>query len=222
MTTRYTRDHEWIRLDGDIAVVGITDYAQEQLGDIVYVELPAAGKTVEKGGEFCVVEFGQGRERGLRPDIGRGDRGERRARRPARRGERVARRDGLADQDEAGEQGRRRRPDGCGRLRRLPQDDLTLMAEHLYKATVAWRRGEGEFAQGPLLPRPYVAFRRWHRGAGLGLAAGGAEAVCGRGGGRPGGGVHRLALLVPHADLPRSRAPRRVRRRRPMRTRRRA
>jgi len=56
MTTRYTRDHEWIRLDGDIAVVGITDYAQEQLGDIVYVELPAAGKTVEKGGEFCVVE----------------------------------------------------------------------------------------------------------------------------------------------------------------------
>ena len=57
MTTRYTRDHEWIRLDGDVAVVGITDYAQEQLGDIVYVELPEAGKTVEKGGEFCVVEL---------------------------------------------------------------------------------------------------------------------------------------------------------------------
>jgi glycine cleavage system H protein len=54
--TRYTRDHEWIRLDGDIAVVGITDYAQEQLGDIVYVELPEAGKKLEKGGEFCVVE----------------------------------------------------------------------------------------------------------------------------------------------------------------------
>ena len=56
MTTRYTRDHEWIRLDGDVAVVGITDYAQEQLGDIVYVELPEPGKTIEKGGEFCVVE----------------------------------------------------------------------------------------------------------------------------------------------------------------------
>lgn len=56
MTTRYTRDHEWIRLDGDIAVVGITDYAQEQLGDIVYVELPEPGKKLEKGGEFCVVE----------------------------------------------------------------------------------------------------------------------------------------------------------------------
>jgi glycine cleavage system H protein len=56
MTTRYTRDHEWIRLEGDIAVVGITDYAQEQLGDIVSVELPEPGKTIEKGGEFCVVE----------------------------------------------------------------------------------------------------------------------------------------------------------------------
>ena len=56
MTTRYTRDHEWIRLDGDVAVVGITDYAQEQLGDIVFVELPQPGKTLEKGGEFCVVE----------------------------------------------------------------------------------------------------------------------------------------------------------------------
>lgn len=56
MTTRYTRDHEWIRLDGDTATVGITDYAQEQLGDIVYVELPEVGKTLEKGGEFCVVE----------------------------------------------------------------------------------------------------------------------------------------------------------------------
>lgn len=56
MTTRYTRDHEWIRLDGDTATVGITDYAQEQLGDIVYVELPEVGKTLEKGAEFCVVE----------------------------------------------------------------------------------------------------------------------------------------------------------------------
>ena len=56
MTTRYTRDHEWIRLDGDTATVGITDYAQEQLGDIVYVELPEVGRALEKGAEFCVVE----------------------------------------------------------------------------------------------------------------------------------------------------------------------
>ncbi len=53
---KYTNEHEWIRLEGDIAVVGITDYAQGQLGDVVYVELPAVGKTVTKGGEAAVVE----------------------------------------------------------------------------------------------------------------------------------------------------------------------
>jgi len=56
MTVRYTRDHEWIRLEGDIATIGISDYAQEQLGDVVYVELPEIGKTLEKGGEAAVVE----------------------------------------------------------------------------------------------------------------------------------------------------------------------
>ena len=54
--TRFTKEHEWIRIDGDIAVVGITDYAQGQLGDIVYVELPAVGKTLKKGDEAAVVE----------------------------------------------------------------------------------------------------------------------------------------------------------------------
>ena len=56
MTTRYTKDHEWIRLDGDVATVGITEHAQSQLGDIVYVELPEIGRKVEKGGEAAVVE----------------------------------------------------------------------------------------------------------------------------------------------------------------------
>jgi len=56
MTTRYTRDHEWIRLDGDIATIGISDYAQEQLGDVVYVELPEVGKSFDKGAEAAVVE----------------------------------------------------------------------------------------------------------------------------------------------------------------------
>ena len=56
MTTRYSRDHEWIRLEGDIAVIGITDYAQEQLGDVVYVELPEVGRTLAKGAEAAVVE----------------------------------------------------------------------------------------------------------------------------------------------------------------------
>ena len=54
--TRYTRDHEWVRQEGDIAVIGITDYAQSQLGDVVYVELPEIGRTVEQGKEAAVVE----------------------------------------------------------------------------------------------------------------------------------------------------------------------
>jgi glycine cleavage system H protein len=53
---RFSGDHEWVRRDGDTAVVGITDYAQNQLGDVVYVELPAIGKTVEQGGEAAIVE----------------------------------------------------------------------------------------------------------------------------------------------------------------------
>ncbi|MBV8934614.1 MAG: glycine cleavage system protein GcvH [Alphaproteobacteria bacterium] len=53
---RYTKDHEWARLDGDLAVVGITDYAQSQLGDVVYVELPEIGRRVEQGKETAVVE----------------------------------------------------------------------------------------------------------------------------------------------------------------------
>jgi glycine cleavage system H protein len=55
-TTRYTNEHEWIRLEGDVATIGITDHAQTQLGDIVYVELPAVGKKVAKGDEAAVVE----------------------------------------------------------------------------------------------------------------------------------------------------------------------
>jgi glycine cleavage system H protein len=53
---RYTKDHEWIRVDGNEATVGITDFAQGQLGDIVYVELPEIGRKVEKGKEAGVVE----------------------------------------------------------------------------------------------------------------------------------------------------------------------
>jgi glycine cleavage system H protein len=53
---RYSKDHEWVRREGDAAVVGITDYAQNQLGDVVYVELPAIGRKVEQGGEAAVVE----------------------------------------------------------------------------------------------------------------------------------------------------------------------
>jgi glycine cleavage system H protein len=53
---KFTEDHEWISIDGDVATVGITDFAQEQLGDVVFVDLPDAGTAVEKGGEVAVVE----------------------------------------------------------------------------------------------------------------------------------------------------------------------
>ena len=53
---KFTKDHEWVRLEGGIATIGITDYAQEQLGDLVFVELPEAGKTLAKGDTAVVVE----------------------------------------------------------------------------------------------------------------------------------------------------------------------
>ena len=57
MTTYFTEDHEWITVNGGTATVGITDYAQAQLGDIVFVELPAAGANVAKGGEAAASEL---------------------------------------------------------------------------------------------------------------------------------------------------------------------
>ncbi|MGI9375951.1 MAG: glycine cleavage system protein GcvH [Tsuneonella suprasediminis] len=56
MTRYFTEDHEWIDVDGTSATVGITDYAQSQLGDIVFVETPAEGATLTKGGDAAVVE----------------------------------------------------------------------------------------------------------------------------------------------------------------------
>ena len=56
MTTKYSEDHEWIIVDGDIGTVGITDHAQSQLGDIVFVELPEVGSAVEAGTDAGVVE----------------------------------------------------------------------------------------------------------------------------------------------------------------------
>jgi glycine cleavage system H protein len=53
---RYTKEHEWARLNGNRVTVGITDFAQEELGDVVYVELPQIGRTVETAGTFGVVE----------------------------------------------------------------------------------------------------------------------------------------------------------------------
>jgi glycine cleavage system H protein len=53
---KYTKDHEWVRLNGDMAEVGITDYAQQQLGDVVFVELPDTGRVVAAGDAFGTIE----------------------------------------------------------------------------------------------------------------------------------------------------------------------
>ncbi|MEN9856696.1 MAG: hypothetical protein RL186_830 [Pseudomonadota bacterium] len=56
MTLKFTKDHEWVAVEGDTATCGITNYAAEQLGDVVFVELPAIGKSVTKGDDLAVVE----------------------------------------------------------------------------------------------------------------------------------------------------------------------
>ena len=56
MTTLFTSDHEWLRIEGDIATIGVTDYAQSQLGDVVFVELPKVGRSLKKAEAAAVVE----------------------------------------------------------------------------------------------------------------------------------------------------------------------
>ena len=56
MTTKYSEDHEWVRVEGDVGVVGITEHAQEQLGELVFVELPEIGASFAKGDECAVIE----------------------------------------------------------------------------------------------------------------------------------------------------------------------
>ena len=56
MTMKYTNSHEWISIEGDTGTVGVTDYAQDQLGDVVYVQLPEIGKTIKAGEEIAVLE----------------------------------------------------------------------------------------------------------------------------------------------------------------------
>lgn len=57
MAKKYSKEHEWINVAGDIGTVGITDYAQQQLGDVVFVELPKIGVTAEQNGQIAVVEL---------------------------------------------------------------------------------------------------------------------------------------------------------------------
>jgi len=53
---KYTKEHEWVRLEDDVAVIGVTEHAQKQMGDVTFVELPEIGKRVERGGELGVIE----------------------------------------------------------------------------------------------------------------------------------------------------------------------
>ncbi len=57
MTILYTSDHEWLRIEGDVATIGITDYAQSQLGDVVFIELPKVGRSLKKAEPAAVVEL---------------------------------------------------------------------------------------------------------------------------------------------------------------------
>ena len=87
MSVFFTKDHEWISVDGDNATVGITAFAQEQLGDVVFIELPAVGNSLDKGAEAAVVEVGEGGERSLRSRVRGGGRGQFGARGRARQGQ---------------------------------------------------------------------------------------------------------------------------------------
>ena len=99
MTTRYTKDHEYIRVEGDTGIVGITDYAQSQLGDVVFVELPSVGKTVVEGRRGGGRREREGGERGLCAGLRRGGRGQQRSRRRARHGQRGSGRPRLVHED---------------------------------------------------------------------------------------------------------------------------
>ena len=103
--TRYTKDHEWVRLDGDIATVGITDHAQEQLGDLVFVELPELDREVAAGEACAVVESVKAASRHLRAAGRQGGRDQRDDRRgpgageQRRRGRRLVLPAGIDDPD---------------------------------------------------------------------------------------------------------------------------
>ena len=84
---KFTKDHEWVRLSGDGAQVGITDYAQKQLGDVVYLELPDVGRSFKKGDVFGTIESVKSVSELYCPAERRGRRGQQRVDRKAREGE---------------------------------------------------------------------------------------------------------------------------------------
>ncbi len=105
MTVKYSKEHEWVKVDGDIATIGITNHAQEQLGDVVFVELPKVGKQVTKGGDAAVVESVKAASEVYAPVTRRGGGSEHRTRRRSGPGQPRSRRRRLVHEGE--DQGRR-------------------------------------------------------------------------------------------------------------------
>ena len=110
MSVKYSNEHEWIRVEGDVGTVGISQYAQEQLGDVVFVDVPQAGRKVAKGESVAVVESVKAASDIYSPAFGRGDRGQCRARRRTGRHQRRSDGQGLDLQDQA----RQSRPTSTG------------------------------------------------------------------------------------------------------------
>ena len=112
---RYTKDHEWVRVDGDEATVGITEYAADQLGDIVFVELPEVGRSVAQFAAFGVVESVKAVSDLFAPLTRRGHGSQRRAGRHAGARQQRSVRRGLDAPAQAGRPRRARRPARRGR-----------------------------------------------------------------------------------------------------------
>ena len=137
---RFTEDHEWIRIDGDIATIGITDYAQEQLGDVVFVELPDVGSKVEKGKDMAVVESVKAASEVYAPVSAKRSRHQRADGGPATVNA-AAMGDGWFVQDEA-RQARARQADGRSRLQEIRRGTALMRYLPLTEPTAArcWRR----------------------------------------------------------------------------------
>ena len=118
MTTLFTTDHEWLRIEGDVATVGVTDYAQSQLGDVVFVELPKVGRSLKKAEAAAVVESVKAASDVYAPITGEVlEVNDALVAEPALVNSR--RRQGVVLQTQNRQQKRARRPDGSGRLRQI-------------------------------------------------------------------------------------------------------
>ena len=112
MTTLFTPDHEWLRIEGDVATVGVTDYAQSQLGDVVFVELPKVGRSLKKAEAAAVVESVKAASDVYAPISGEVLEVNDALVNRSGAGQFRRRRQGLVFQVEDGRQERTRRPDG--------------------------------------------------------------------------------------------------------------